>query len=56
MPRWPFLVATLGALLGLARPARAQQGERQNVYRYILDVEPPGGAPFSVTILDMANG
>ena len=41
MPRWPFLVATLGALLGLARPARAQQGERQNVYRYILDVEPP---------------
>src|SRR5262245_20369566 len=41
MPRWPFLVATLGALLGPALPAAAQQGERQNVFRYILDVEPP---------------
>jgi hypothetical protein len=41
MPRWPFLAAILGALLGVARPALAQQGERQNIYRYILDNEPP---------------
>jgi hypothetical protein len=41
MPRWPFFAATLGALLGLARSAGAQQDERQSIYRYILDVEPP---------------
>jgi hypothetical protein len=41
MPRWPFLAAALGALLGLPRFARAQQSEPRNVYRYILDVEPP---------------
>jgi hypothetical protein len=46
MPRWLFLLGALAALLGLTHPARAQQAERQNVYRYILDVEPPDPTGF----------
>lgn len=39
--------ALLGALIsGLPAPVRAQVATRQNIYRYVLDVEPPEPAGF----------
>lgn len=42
-----ILLAALGLMVaGAGRPAAAQDASRQNVYRYILDVEPPEPAGF----------